>query len=413
MKKTSLFTLSLLSLFVTQACWATSDIVISDKSPDAMYDNITTITIPSANNQDISHIYYDEFNISSAGLELDNEQAQAQLIINEVISEKRTTLDGKLAVTGKMADVIIANPNGLDCFDCSFSGVNDVKLISGSSIEKFDKTFKLSNQTISFNFEQEIAKVNQFTDLERYNDDITTGHSINIISNNIDIEKGDLNAKYIRFDMGLNYFKIGSKNNNYMDFKEPSTLSISKEAGINSYKLIIKADGATIDNRGDINTRILTTKARTLNNDGILDINLATNIYRANDKAKYAYFDVKNYFGDNNSSLFANDATVYINTQDDLYLNGKTYLTNAKLYADSKNVTIENVNLINSNIDVKSGYILIEKEIKGTGKIILDGETELDKNAKVLLNKMDIKKNIKDSKRYFNSADVKIIKDIK
>ena len=49
--------------------------------------------------------------------------------------------------------------------------------------------------------------------------DISSG-IINIISNNVDLIDGDLNAEYIRFDMGLSEFNLRAKNdyNKYNHF---------------------------------------------------------------------------------------------------------------------------------------------------------------------------------------------------
>ncbi|MCZ5351187.1 hemagglutinin, partial [Escherichia coli] len=54
-------------------------------------------------------------------------------------------LRGELELQGKKATVVIANPNGISCRDCSFSGINDIKLIAGSSTCKFSKTFTISD----------------------------------------------------------------------------------------------------------------------------------------------------------------------------------------------------------------------------------------------------------------------------
>lgn len=98
------------------------------------------ITINHANDDGVSHIYYNKFNVPHIGLTLHN-NSQADLIINEVVSNEPSLLRGELSVLGKKADVFIANPNGISCYDCSFSGVNDIKLITGSSQEQFSKEF--------------------------------------------------------------------------------------------------------------------------------------------------------------------------------------------------------------------------------------------------------------------------------
>ncbi|CNH16762.1 filamentous hemagglutinin outer membrane protein [Yersinia aldovae] len=99
----------------------------------------------------ISHNYYKSFNIDSTGAVLNNatEAGQsvlagqlaanpnlngnsAKLIINEVKSSDSTTLAGKLEVFGQKAEVIIVNPNELQCNGCSFINTNKHTLIDGN-----------------------------------------------------------------------------------------------------------------------------------------------------------------------------------------------------------------------------------------------------------------------------------------
>ncbi|MEX6392606.1 hypothetical protein [Proteus mirabilis] len=137
--------------------------------------------------------------------------------------------------------MVIANPNGISCRDCSFSGINDIKLIAGSSTGKFSKTFTIADigSSVVFDMRNKLDK-SEHSHINRNYKDISSG-IINIISNDIDLIKGDLNAEYIRFDMGLSEFNLGAKN----DYDRNALFSLNAEAGINSRYLIIKAKEVT------------------------------------------------------------------------------------------------------------------------------------------------------------------------
>ncbi|MER1808330.1 filamentous hemagglutinin N-terminal domain-containing protein, partial [Proteus mirabilis] len=225
MKKNALFTVSLLSVFISLSCYAHQDVILhADSLSDAKVSinddtGKTQIEVINTNQDGTAHIYYDRLDVGDFGLSLKN-NAEAELIINEVVSKEFSILRGELELQGKKATVVIANPNGIICHDCSFSGIDDVKLITGSSTGKFSKTFTIAgiDSSVVFDMRNKLDK-NEHMHIHRNYKDISSG-IINIISNDIDLIKGDLNAEYIRFDMGLSEFNLGAKNdyNKYSHF---------------------------------------------------------------------------------------------------------------------------------------------------------------------------------------------------
>lgn len=62
----------------------------------------------------------------------------ARVIINEVTSAARSTLNGPTEVFGQKADVIVANPNGVVCSGCGFINAGRVTLTTGVPIPDYD-----------------------------------------------------------------------------------------------------------------------------------------------------------------------------------------------------------------------------------------------------------------------------------
>lgn len=57
----------------------------------------------------------------------------ASIIVNEVTSTTRSTLNGSVEVLGNAADIVIANPNGISCDGCGFINTPRASLITGRS----------------------------------------------------------------------------------------------------------------------------------------------------------------------------------------------------------------------------------------------------------------------------------------
>lgn len=57
----------------------------------------------------------------------------AKIILNEVVSNSKTLMNGYTEIYGRKADYIVANPNGITCNGCSFINTSRLSLITGSS----------------------------------------------------------------------------------------------------------------------------------------------------------------------------------------------------------------------------------------------------------------------------------------
>ncbi|WP_375682069.1 filamentous hemagglutinin N-terminal domain-containing protein, partial [Bartonella sp. CE47NXGY] len=118
-------------------------------------NDVPLIDIVRPNGQGLSHNKYDSFNVDTHGIILNNSTEEvsrsqlgglvpgnsnlrysgaAKVILNEVVSANRSRLEGMSEVHGHMADVIIANPNGITCNGCGFINTPRVTLSTGQPI---------------------------------------------------------------------------------------------------------------------------------------------------------------------------------------------------------------------------------------------------------------------------------------
>lgn len=96
------------------------------------------IDIRAANSHGISHNQYQEFHVSEHGVVFNNQAVQADIIFNEVVGTRLSQLNGIMEVAGKTADVIVSNPNGINCNGCAFMNSTYGLLTTGKFVFERD-----------------------------------------------------------------------------------------------------------------------------------------------------------------------------------------------------------------------------------------------------------------------------------
>ncbi|WP_129036823.1 hypothetical protein [Proteus hauseri] len=81
-----------------------------------------SIIINHTNNDGVSHIYYNKFNVPEVGLKLHN-KSQADLIINEVVSNEPSLLNGELFVVGKKRILLLQTQMAFLAMTALFQGL--------------------------------------------------------------------------------------------------------------------------------------------------------------------------------------------------------------------------------------------------------------------------------------------------
>ncbi len=120
---------------------------------DKAANGVPVVNIQNPNSKGVSQNFYNDFNVGSKGVVLNNSQqvtqtqlggyiegnpnlhnGSASLILNEVIGQNPSNLGGYIEVGGARADVVVANPNGISCNGCGFINTNHATLTTGKSI---------------------------------------------------------------------------------------------------------------------------------------------------------------------------------------------------------------------------------------------------------------------------------------
>lgn len=232
-------------------------------------NNSTTININSASPSGISHNKFTQFDVNKNGVILNNNASEstttltgnvsgntnmakgpASLIINEVISNNPSQLNGMIEVAGKKSDVIIANPSGISCDGCRFINTGNGTLTTGN--------IKIQND--------KLTSINV-----KKGDIIITGNGMNDKS---DFTNLLANTVKISAELRAKDLKINAGKTNSRTAAEPGTVGIDIAAlgGMYAYKItmVIDQDGPGISNKGLISadSELYISTMGTISNNG-------------------------------------------------------------------------------------------------------------------------------------------------
>lgn len=126
---------SMLSLLFLLLSFGVSAEVVPDGSTSTSVtknaDGVERVVIATANSSGISHNRYQQFDVSEAGVQLDNRLSLASNIVNQVTSNKVSLLEGNVRVLGAKAHVYVVNPNGIIIDGASFTNTANLLLTTG------------------------------------------------------------------------------------------------------------------------------------------------------------------------------------------------------------------------------------------------------------------------------------------
>lgn len=342
----------------------------------------TTININTASPSGISHNKFTQFDVDKHGVILNNNanesttalagkiagnenmaKGQASLIINEVISNNSSQLNGMIEVAGKKSDVIIANPSGISCDGCGFINTGKSTLTTG--------TLKIQNDSlVSINVKK---------------GDITiTGNGMNdksdftsLLANTVKVSS-DLRAKDLKINVGKTTSRPTAGNG-------AIGIDIAALGGMyaNKITLIIDQAGVGVSNKGLISSDsdLNITTMGTISNSG--------KISTAKGNANVIAMDVDNSSGSISASgdlfmIAANELTNShgsINSSKSININGST-LDNTSGLISGNDVSLVANNIVNKDSD-KYGKDAAKGNKKGTKAQNTSGGIYADENIAI------------------------------
>ena len=400
------------------------------------------VNINNANNQGISANYYKDFNVNQENLILNNYKGEsvntnlggviygnpnfnvkdnngnnvgreADIILNEITTNRVSNINGYIEVAGKKADVIIANPNGLMVGGAGFINTSRLSMITGSSLN--------SNNGIKSSFDSN-GNLNPFllTDTNQNPNAIiqVVGQNVfdkngNPVAYNLGIDAKDVKyADLISRVIKLNGNIVGSDNtevniktgNDKAQYNKNTGFAVSSKADNNSekpefaidstafggiyagrIKFIATEDGVGVRTRSDLIASV---------DDINFDVN--GNIILEEDSNLYAKRNVNldNTNNSNNkdiinkSTITAETGDININSSNDFINVISTNNANSIVYAKN-NI---NITALNSVRNTNNSYLKSDNNINITatnGSIINNINSVIYANNNINLTAID------------------------
>lgn len=146
---------AVLAALLASTAWPALAQIVPSGGNTAVYrapNGVQVVDIQTANPAGVSHNRYTNYNVEAAGVVLNNANSsqmmrnsvlagqvvanlnlsnEATLIINEVVSNNRSVLQGYTEVLGGRASVVVANPWGITCQGCGFINTDRAVLSTG------------------------------------------------------------------------------------------------------------------------------------------------------------------------------------------------------------------------------------------------------------------------------------------
>lgn len=314
-------------------------------------DGLNIIHIKKPSDKGISHNTYQSFNVGEKGVIFNNSDAQsttqlggniygnqnlagsapAKVILNEVVANNISTINGMMEVAGTAAQVIVANASGITCNNCGFINATRGAFVTGTPLV-------VGNNLIGYNVSKGQITVNK---------KLTSKDAVDFIARSVLIN-GDVKANEINISTGSNVFD-----------QQGNVLStVSGPASQDNYGITIAAKGSLDAEKINLNVN---ESGRFLSNSGL--INAGNNGLTVN---AYAVHNTGTIQGKGNLDLtstgrytFNNDYGNIISTNGDIKITSNNSLHNRYngLISAKKDVNLN----ISENIQNGGGLIKAEQ----------------------------------------------------
>lgn len=314
--------------YVALAAALSSSVVYADPTTYTHLSGAKVIDIEKPNAAGVSHNLYREFNVDSKGVILNNSEndlnhatlgniaknnnltnGSASVILNEVTSNRASSLNGFIEVAGQRADVVIANPNGISCSGCSFINTNKALLTTGKV--NFSDTGAIASYDVTG------GKLS----IDKNGMDATNSYAVLLadaiaINGAVNAKNAMVGAGNFTFDNGSGKIISAGKSATALQTLFPEySIDISQLGGIkaNSITMVGNNLGFGVRNKGAIvaNTSLSLTSFGSLTNEGSITSNgIITQIVSAGNFTNTGNISTANTTLINTLGSLANNGTI-------------------------------------------------------------------------------------------------------
>lgn len=319
--------------YVALAAALSSSVVYADPTTYTHLSGAKVVDIEKPNAAGVSHNMYREFNVDSKGMILNNSASDmthdtlgniaknnnltngsASVILNEVISNKSSSLNGFIEVAGQKADVIVANPNGISCSGCSFVNTNKAILTTGKV------NFADNGAIASYSVTGGKLTIGKNGMDARNNYAVLLADAI-AINGSVNAAHALVSGGNFTFDNTAGTITSSGKSATIIQSLIPEySIDISNLGGIkaNSISMVGNNLGFGVRNKGAIvaNTTLALTSNGSLTNEGSINSNgLITQIVSAGNIKNTGNITTNNYTLIKSLSSLTNNGTISSSTQ--------------------------------------------------------------------------------------------------
>lgn len=254
-------------------------------------NGLNIIHIKKPTDSGISHNTYQSFNVNEKGVIFNNSSTatdtllggnifgndnitagkEASVILNEVIGNSMTTINGMMEVAGNAAQVIVANASGITCNSCGFINATRGAFVTGTPIV-------VGQNLVGYNVSKGEITVNN---------NLTSNSVVDFISRAV-LVNGNVKANELNITTGSNFYDangniISSITGPYNQKNYGVTVAANGSLNAEKMNININDSNTGLFNKGVINAgnQGLNVKAGAINNTGTIqsrgNIDLAAN----------------------------------------------------------------------------------------------------------------------------------------
>lgn len=312
-------------------------------------DGLNIIHIKKPSDKGISHNTYQSFNVGEKGVIFNNSDVQsttqlggnifgncnlaggstAKVILNEVVANNISSINGMMEVAGNAAQVIVANASSITCNNCGFINAERGAFVTGTPLV-------VAGNLIGYNVSKGQITINK---------NLTSNDAVDLIARSVLIN-GNVEAKEINIATGNSLFDADGNVLSELSYTNHSTngLTIANSGKLNAEKVKLNLTGnqGYLINKGLINAGNLGLDASAYAISNISTIQSKGNINLSS----------------TGSNTLSNDSGKIISTAGDVNIDAKGGLLNRN------NGVISAYNDTNLNIlgDIQNGIGLIRAE---------------------------------------------------